>query len=117
MRELQQVLRKRLSKLDGVTINTPENAAPHIMNISVPGLKPEVIIHTLGDQGIYISTKSACSSKQKDESKILTACGHDKDRSASALRISLSYDTTEDEIDTFLNALSEAINQLKAILE
>src|SRR5699024_9089567 len=73
MRELQQVLRKRLSKLDGVTINTPENAAPHIMNISVPGLKPEVIIHTLGDQGIYISTKSACSSKQKDESKILTA--------------------------------------------
>ncbi|TFJ92555.1 cysteine desulfurase family protein [Lentibacillus salicampi] len=117
MRELQQVLRHNLSEMDGVEINTPEEAAPHILNISVPGLKPEVIIHTLGDQEIYISTKSACSSKQTDESKILSACGHGKDRSASALRISLSYDTTEEEISVFLKALSEAIDQLKAILE
>jgi len=117
MRELQQLLREKLSEMEGVEVNTPENAAPHIMNFAVPGLKPEVIIHTLGEQDIYISTKSACSSKQSDESKILAACGHEKDRSSSALRVSLAYDTTEEEIHVFLNALSEAIDQLKAILE
>ncbi|WP_010532379.1 cysteine desulfurase family protein [Lentibacillus jeotgali] len=117
MRELQQLLRENLSEMNGVEVNTPVAAAPHIMNISVPGLKPEVIIHTLGEQSIYISTKSACSSKQSNESKILAACGHENNRSASALRISISYDTTEEEIRVFLNALSEAIDQLKAILE
>ncbi|SFB25158.1 cysteine desulfurase [Lentibacillus halodurans] len=114
---LQRILRKKLSEMDGVEVNTPEDAAPHIINISVPGLKPEVIIHTLGERDIYISTKSACSSKQTDESKILTACGHGTDRSTSALRISLAYDTTEEEIHIFLDALAEAIDQLKAVLE
>ncbi|GGK05501.1 aminotransferase V [Lentibacillus kapialis] len=117
MRGLQRQLRERLIEMEGVEINTPEDAAPHIMNVSVPGMKPEVIIHMLGVQEIYISTKSACSSKQSDESKILAACGHEKDRSVSALRISLAYDTTEEEIHVFMNALSETIDQLKTILE
>ncbi|QKY69693.1 cysteine desulfurase family protein [Lentibacillus sp. CBA3610] len=117
MFQLQQVLRHKFSGMDTVKINTPDDAAPHIMNISVPGLKPEVMIHTLGEQKIYISTKSACSSKQSDESKILTECGHGTDRSTSALRISLAYDTTEEEIRTFLDALEQAIHQLKAVME
>ncbi|MGP4108282.1 cysteine desulfurase family protein [Virgibacillus sp. L01] len=117
MYQLHEYLRKKLAEMEGVVINTPEDAAPHIMNISVPGLKPEVIIHMLGEKQIYISTKSACSSKQADESKILAACGYGADRSTSALRISMSYDTTESEINTFLIALEEAVNQLKAVME
>ncbi|MBP1947813.1 cysteine desulfurase family protein [Virgibacillus litoralis] len=117
MYQLQKFLRNKLAEMEGVVINTPKEAAPHIMNISVPGLKPEVIIHMLGEKQIYISTKSACSSKQADESKILAACGYDTDRSTSALRISMSYDTTKSEIDTFLKALEEAVNQLKAVME
>ncbi|RYG74930.1 cysteine desulfurase [Lentibacillus lipolyticus] len=117
MYHLQTIIREKLSMMDGVFINTPEQAAPHIMNISVPGLKPEVLIHMLGEKEIYISTKSACSSKQTDESKILAACGHGRDRSASALRISLAYDSTENDIHTFLRELEEAINRLKAVME
>ncbi|MFD1362270.1 cysteine desulfurase family protein [Lentibacillus salinarum] len=117
MRELQQILRQKLSEMAGVEVNSPEDGAPHIMNVSVPGLKPEVIIHALGEREIYISTKSACSSKQTDESEVLAACGHDSDRSASALRISLAYDTRQDEIHAFLKALAEAIDQLKAVME
>lgn len=117
MRELQQELCGKLSGMSGVKVNTPEVAAPHIINISVPGLKPEVIIHTLGEQGIYISTKSACSSKHTDESKILAACGVGSGRASSALRISLSYDTTTEEIRIFLESLEKAIHQLKAVLE
>lgn len=109
--KLQQFLRERLGTMKGIYINTPTNAAPHIMNISVPGIKPEIIIHMLAEQNIYISTKSACSSKQTDESRILAACGYPLARTTSALRISLSYDNTIEELDIFIKALEEAIKQ------
>lgn len=115
--KLNKYLRSELGKLNGVIINTPEQAAPHIINFSVPGLKPEVLIHMLGEQEIYISTKSACSSKLTDESKILAACDLDKTRTTSALRISISYDTTMEELATFVKTLDNAIKQLKEVLE
>ncbi|GAA0429754.1 cysteine desulfurase family protein [Lentibacillus halophilus] len=118
MSQLQAQLRDKLYTMEDVLVNTPEQkAAPHIMNISIPGLKPEVLIHMLGEKGIYVSTKSACSSKREDESKILAACGYGRDRSTSALRVSFSYDTTEDEINTFFQELKEAIGRFKAVME
>ncbi|MFA1821305.1 cysteine desulfurase family protein [Virgibacillus oceani] len=114
---LQHHLQKELQNMDGVIVNTPENAAPHIMNFSVPGIKPEVMIHMLGEKNIFISTKSACSSKQKDESKILAACGFNKDIAMSALRVSLSYDTNKEEIESFLRVLQDAIIQFKQVME
>ncbi|WP_085991680.1 cysteine desulfurase family protein [Oceanobacillus senegalensis] len=115
--ELQRYVMDQIKEIEGVHINTPANAAPHIVNISVPGIKPEVIIHMLGEQDIYISTKSACSSKLKDESKVLVACGFETSRSTSALRISLSYDNTMGEIKQFITALKKAIKQFKDALE
>lgn len=114
---LQQYLHEHLEKIDGVMVNTPKGAAPHIVNISVPNVKPEVIIHMLGEHDIYISTKSACSSKLKDESKVLAACGFPTERTTSALRISLSYDNTEEEMKIFLQTLQQAIKQFKEALE
>ncbi|WP_337020245.1 cysteine desulfurase family protein [Oceanobacillus massiliensis] len=117
LEELQQYLLDDLRTMDGVVVNTPQNAAPHIINMSVPGIKPEVIIHMLGEQGIFISTKSACSSKLKDESKVLAACGFGRDRSTTALRVSLTYDNTMEEMNIFTKALAEAIRQFKRALE
>ncbi|GAA0600688.1 cysteine desulfurase family protein [Virgibacillus siamensis] len=116
MYKLRKILAKRLGVMNGVIINSAAEAAPHIMNISVPGIKPEVIIHMLGEKDIFISTKSACSSRQSDESKTLAACGFDLERSTSALRISMSFDTTESEIEQFLQTLEEAINKFKAVM-
>lgn len=115
--QLKEYLRSELAQMSGIEINTPAQAAPHILNLSVPGIKPEVIIHMLGEESIFISTKSACSSKQKDESKILAACGFSKDRTTSALRISISYDNTKEEIDQFLKALKTAIMQFNKVME
>lgn len=115
-----QALHDRLwnafENIDGLHINSPENGAPHILNVSVPGIKPEVIIHMLGEKDIFISTKSACSSKQQDESKILVACGFSRDIAISGLRISLSYHNTAEEIERFLQALKEAVDQFKKVL-
>ncbi len=112
LRSLHEYLRKQLGGMSNVYINTPINSSPHIMNISVPGVKPEIIIHMLAEKNIYISTKSACSSKQTDESRILAACDYPYERTTSALRISLSYDNTLEELEVFVKALQEAIQQL-----
>lgn len=114
---LQNFMRHELNEMVGVEVNTPKTAAAHIINFSVPGLKPEVIIHILGEQGIYISTKSACSSKQKDESKVLAACGFSKARTTSGLRVSMSYNTRKEEIIQFIQVLEKAIQQFKEVLE
>lgn len=109
---LQQYLRDNFEKITGVQINSPIDGAPHIFNISIPQLKPEVVIHQLSEYQIFISTKSACSSRKNDENRVLTACGYDYDRSASALRISLSYDNTVEELSQFMNTLKRVIVQL-----
>ncbi|UJL45079.1 cysteine desulfurase [Virgibacillus sp. NKC19-16] len=115
--EISDYLKNELRNLAGVEVNTADDAAPHIINFSALGVKPEVIIHMLGEQDIFISTKSACSSKQKDESKVLAACGFNKGRSTSGLRVSLSYQTTKDEITVFLQTIEKAINQFKEAME
>ncbi|WP_163581633.1 cysteine desulfurase family protein [Gracilibacillus saliphilus] len=114
---LKHALMEQLQTLDRVVINTPKIAsAPHIVNFSVRGLKPEVVIHALEEFDIFISTKSACSSKSADESAVLIACGKDRDIAISGLRISMSYETTKDEIDYFFQKLTEVIKKLSEVM-
>lgn len=115
--ELRDYVMGKLAELNGVIINTSRNAAPHIINFSVLGIKPEVLIHALGEKGIFISTKSACSSKLSDESRVLAALGLDEKRTTSGLRVSMSYETTQVELDMFIAVLEKSIKQLKKVLE
>ncbi|MFZ3578228.1 cysteine desulfurase family protein [Virgibacillus sp. DJP39] len=114
--ELRNYLMERIAVIDHVVINTPLEAAPHIINFSVIGLKPEVLIHTLGEKGIFISTKSACSSKLSDESRVLAALDFDEERTISGIRVSMSYDTTKVELTEFVTALEIAIKELKKVV-
>ncbi|MHA6252005.1 cysteine desulfurase family protein [Oceanobacillus sp. CAU 1775] len=116
LEEMARILRTELKNIPDVHINSPQNGAPHIMNISVPGVKPEVIIHMLGEKDIFISTKSACSSKEKDESRILASCGFNREIAISGLRISLSYHNTVEEIYTFVKVLKESLNKFREAL-
>jgi cysteine desulfurase len=81
-------------------VNGPElNAgAPHILNISFPGVRAEVMLHALEGAHVYVSTGSACSSKKRKVSAVLTAMGLSADRAEGALRFSLSPYTSEEEI-------------------
>ncbi|RCW66293.1 cysteine desulfurase family protein [Saliterribacillus persicus] len=112
--EMKSELLRAIEKIDGTVVNTPtENAAPHIINFSIPRLKPEVVIHALEEHGIYISTKSACASKSPDKSSVLVACQKNDEVSRSGLRISLAYSNTLEEIKYFNQKLALVVNQLR----
>ncbi len=118
IRKVSNELRKGLAKIDGVVINTPEKfAAPHILNFSVPHVKSEVFVHALEEKDIYVSTTSACSSKQKTISNTLVAMGVSEERSGSAIRLSLSYDNTIDEIKRVLSAVEETVEELRKVMK
>jgi cysteine desulfurase len=118
MKRVKSLLREGLSRIDDLTINTPlENSAPHILNFSIKGVKAEVLIHTLEQKGIYLSTTSACSSKKQLPSQTLLAMGVPDDLADSAFRISLSYGNTEDEAEKVIVAIEEGANQLRKVMK
>ena len=91
----------------------PEKGAPHILNISFPGVRGETMLHALEAEGVYASTGSACSSKKRKVSSVLTAMGIPVDRAESALRFSLSPHTTLEEIDYAAEVLRRVWPQLR----
>ncbi|NYE07683.1 cysteine desulfurase [Bacillus niacini] len=118
MKRVKSLLREGLARIDDLTINTPlENTAPHILNFSIKGVKAEVLIHTLEQTGIYLSTTSACSSKKQLPSQTLLAMGVPDDLADSAFRISLSYDNTEDEARMVIKAIEKGAKQLRKVMK
>lgn len=91
----------------------PEKAAPHIVNLSFPGVRGEVMLHALEGMGVYASTGSACSSKKLKVSGVLTNMGIAPSRAEWALRFSLSPHTTIEEIDYAAQCLGTLYAQLK----
>ncbi|MBO8140989.1 MAG: cysteine desulfurase [Firmicutes bacterium] len=94
----------------------PAERAPHILNVSFPGLKGEVLVHALADEGVYVSTGSACSSRRPGHSHVLTALGLSDDVAGGALRLSLSPLTTEAEIDRAAERIARVVEQLRQLV-
>ena len=107
--ELNKYLISKLENLD-VCVNSNNYCVPHIVNISLNGIKPETMLHALEQVEIYISTQTACSTG--DYSKAIMAICNDKDRASRSMRISLSYLTTSDDVDKFVNSLEKNIDKL-----
>lgn len=104
--ELRDYMVSRLRAIEGVRINSPENALPYITNISVEGIPSEVMLNYLSGMGIYISSGSACSKGHK--SRVLKAMNLSEDVISTALRISTSVFTTKEEIDMLIGGISSA---------
>ena len=99
-----------LQQLDGVCINSPANAVPYILNLSVPGYRSEILIHYLERLGIYVSSGSACSKGAK--SHVLSAMGLDDRRIDSALRVSMGQYTTPEHLEAFVQGLKQAMAEV-----
>ena len=110
VKQYNQTLKKELQKYKDVSINSNEFSIPHILNISIKNIKPETMLHSLEEKDIYISTQSACSTK--DVSKSVLALTNDIDKAKTSIRISISKKTTENDITNFLKAFDESYKKL-----
>jgi len=111
MAELSERLLAGLSASD-IRVNRPAVAAPHIINITMPDLKSETVLHYLSARGFSISSGSACSSHAKGPSGVLLAFGLTPREADCSLRISLCPENTENEVDELLAALRDAVREL-----
>ena len=107
---LSRKIKDNLKKYDNIHINSTENSIPYIINFSVIGVKPETFIHTMEEEDIYLSTKSACSTS--DISLSVDSIYHNREISMSSIRISLSYKNTTEEIDKFIKVFDKIYNKL-----
>lgn len=95
-----------LFKSDGIVVNSPPDALPYVTNISVIGIKSEPMLNYLSSQGICVSAGSACSKGKR--SRVLSEMKLSNERIDSAVRISFSRFTTEDEVDYLVRKIIEA---------
>lgn len=96
----------RLKQFDNVVINSPADGCPYILNFSFLGYRSETLLHALAQQGVYVSSGSACS-KGKG-SYVLREMGLEPKRVDSALRISFSYTSSQADIVALCQALEQA---------
>ncbi len=118
MYALKERLISGLAQTEGVSVNgrTGREAAPHIISITVDGVRSEVMLHALEEHGIYVSAGSACSSNKSarpSASRTLRGMGLTQQAQESTIRVSLSSYTSETEIDYALEKMREIIPRLR----
>lgn len=106
---------KELLQIENVYVNGGKEgfAAPHIVSLSVPGVRSEVLLHALEEKGIYVSAGSACASHKPAVSETLKAIGLPKEHLSSTIRFSFSIFTTKEELDYTIECLKEIIEELR----
>ena len=106
---------EEVEKLDGVSVNGKKDhdSAPHIVSVSIEGVRAEVILHTLEDRDIYVSAGSACASNKPAISSTLQSIGLKKELLDSTVRFSFSIHTTKEELDYVLEVMREVIPMLQ----
>ena len=115
MRAMRDRLADGLSRIEQVVFHGMPSGqgAPHILNASFLGIRSEVLLHALEDNGIYVSAGRACSSHKRAGSAVLTAIGCSREEMESAVRFSLGEETREEEIDYTLDVLKALVPVLR----
>ena len=113
--ELKENFIEQVTKIDGVSVNghISKDSAPHIISVSIKGVRAEVILHTLEDRNIYVSSGSACSSNKPALSGTLKNIGLANDLLDSTIRFSFCVNTTKEEVDYALEVMKEVIPMLQ----
>lgn len=93
-----------------------ENSSPYILTVSAVGLRGEVMMHLLEENGIIVGNGSACSSKNR-YSRVIEACGYDKNVLDGVIRVSFSTENTVEEIEKAVQIFNETAKKLKGIMK
>lgn len=118
MRELRSYFIKEITtKLEDTQINgitdDEEKCAPHIISLSIKGVRAEVVLHALEDKEIFVSSGSACATNNPHVSETLKAIGTDSSLLDSTIRISMSVFTTKEQIDYTIEQLCSIVPMLR----
>ncbi|MBQ6441108.1 MAG: cysteine desulfurase [Lachnospiraceae bacterium] len=116
MRTLRAQLITGLQTMEDILINggqTDETASPYITSVSVSGVRSEVLLHALEEEGVYVSAGSACASNKPAVSETLKAIGLPEQYLSSTVRFSFSAQTTEEEIAHAVDAMQRIVPKLR----
>lgn len=108
---LKQRLLDGLSQLEGITVNSGSNCVANIVNFSVEGVRSEIMLHSLEEREIYVSSGSACS--RGKTSGVLAEFGIPDKLADSAIRASMCAETTAEDIDALLDGISAGIKRFR----
>ena len=105
------------TEIPDIAVNSPqdETCCPSVLNVSFLGTRGEVILHTIEQEGIFVSTGSACSSNKKGQSHVLAAMGLKDKEIESAIRFSFSEFNTIEEMDYVLDKLKQAVMRFRKL--
>lgn len=118
MNSLRERLIDRITtdeRLSEISLTLPKNHAPHILNLTLPSIKSETMLHYLSSEGIYVSSGSACSSNGGHLSSALTAYGRSDSEADSSIRVSFSHTNSEEDVDALVEALAAGLSKLARI--
>ena len=115
MIELKDYFIDRVTALENVKVNSCKGTegAPHVISVSFIGVRSEVMLHSLEDKHVYVSSGSACSSNKPSVSATLKGIGLKTEQIDSTVRFSLSYDTTKEELDYAVDTIAGMIELLR----
>lgn len=109
--QLKAHLLEKIGGIENVAVNSPSDGSPYVINISAVGKRSEIMLHFLESKGIYVSSGSACSKGQ--QSGVLGEFGISGKRADGAVRISITAQTTEEELDEFAETLAEGMTKIR----
>lgn len=115
LEQLKSALVEGIRGIPDAQINSPEDGAPHIINVSFPGVRGEVLVHFLEQKRIFVSMGAACSSRKRDVSHVLKAVGLESDQALSAVRLSLAPQITLAQIEYVVYSLKETVEEIRNI--
>ncbi len=110
MERLNHMLRDRLADMPDMVVNAPVEGLPYILNLSAVGVRAETMLHFLAQRGVYVSAGSACGKGAK--SHVLTALRLPPERVESALRVSFSRFSTEEDVAALVEGLRAGLGSL-----
>ena len=115
-KELREYLSDRIeNELPEISITKPKAAATHIINITLPKIKSETMLHYLSSLGIFVSSGSACSSNGGHFSSALTAFGRSESEADTSIRISFSHRNEKTDVDALVDGLKSGLEKLSRI--
>lgn len=111
VKEINDYIRKEIMAIENTVINSPDNALPYILNLSLDSITSEVLLNALDQKGICVSAKSTCSSHSSNASSVLLSMNKSQKVATHMIRLSFDKNNTLEEAKQFIQACKEIVKE------